>query len=208
MNILQKIMVVNEMQTQVRNSFKDNHFMVLGFSAANGHPIVCVIIVAASKLKVIDVTGFNPLSDDGQDVCGEEMKALQEEIDAMKDEHSNSSDRMFPFRITCTFNVVEVPMFVTSRKKAATPVNYLPIGCPRWTIIASLTAATGSIPFCYVMVMAAGLRNHFLNTPWIPIGIGLVASVCPMGRLRVSSETVQSRMGCSILRVKRQRQIQ
>jgi hypothetical protein len=39
---------------------------------------MCAIIIAASKLKVTDVTGFNPLSEDAHDVCAEEMKALQE----------------------------------------------------------------------------------------------------------------------------------
>jgi hypothetical protein len=40
---------------------------------------------------VTDVTGLNLLSEDAQDVCGEEMKALQEEINATKDEHSNAN---------------------------------------------------------------------------------------------------------------------
>jgi hypothetical protein len=65
-----KIMVVNEMRAQVRNSSKDNHAMVIGFTASNRHPTMCDIIITASKLKVTYVTGFNPLSDDGQDVCG------------------------------------------------------------------------------------------------------------------------------------------
>jgi hypothetical protein len=58
---------------------------------------MCAIIVAASKLKVTDVTGYDPLSEDAQDICGEQMKALQEEINATKDEHSNGADSMFPF---------------------------------------------------------------------------------------------------------------
>jgi prepilin-type processing-associated H-X9-DG protein len=44
------------------------------------------------------------------------MKALQEEMHAMKDEHSNGADRMFPFRPTCTYNGVEVPMYVMCSK--------------------------------------------------------------------------------------------
>jgi hypothetical protein len=32
---------------------------------------------------------FNPLSKDAQDVNSDEMKVLEEEIEAMKDEHSN-----------------------------------------------------------------------------------------------------------------------
>jgi hypothetical protein len=67
----QMFMVVNDMRVQVQNSFKDNHLTVLGFTTANGHPDTCAIIITTSKLKVTDVTGFNPLSDDAQDVCGE-----------------------------------------------------------------------------------------------------------------------------------------
>jgi hypothetical protein len=67
----QKFVVVNDMRVQVRNSFKDNHSKVIGFTVVNGNPTMCAIIIAESKLKVIDVTGFKPLSDDAQDVCGE-----------------------------------------------------------------------------------------------------------------------------------------
>jgi hypothetical protein len=114
-----KFMVANDMRAQVRNSFKDNHFTVLGFTAANGHPTICAIFIAASKLKVTDVTGYNPLPNDGRDICGEEMKMLEEEIHTMKDKHSNGADRIFPFGPTCTFNGVEVPMFVTCSKNGS-----------------------------------------------------------------------------------------
>jgi hypothetical protein len=90
-------MVANEMRSQVRNSFKDYQFTVLGFTAANGQPTMCAIIIAASKLKVTDVTGYNPLSSDGQDICGEAMKVVEEDMHAMENDHSNSADRMFPF---------------------------------------------------------------------------------------------------------------
>jgi hypothetical protein len=60
----QKFMVAKYMIAQVIDSFKDNHFTVLGFTAMDGRAIVCAIIIAASKLKVTDVTGFNPLSKD------------------------------------------------------------------------------------------------------------------------------------------------
>jgi hypothetical protein len=63
---------------------------------------MCVIVIAASKLKVKDVTGYNPLSSDGQDICGEEMKMLEEDIHTMKNEHSNDADRMSPLGPTCT----------------------------------------------------------------------------------------------------------
>jgi hypothetical protein len=46
----QKFMVANDMRAQVRNSFKDKHFTVLGFTAANGQPTICAIFIEASKL--------------------------------------------------------------------------------------------------------------------------------------------------------------
>jgi hypothetical protein len=88
-------------------------FMVLEFTPADGKPLMCAIIIDASELKVSDVTVFKPLSEDAEDVCGEEMKVLHEEIDTMKDEHSNGAYRMFPFWLTFNFNGVEVPIFVT-----------------------------------------------------------------------------------------------
>jgi hypothetical protein len=80
---------------------------------------MCAIIIAASKLKVTDVTGYKPLSSDGQDICGEAMKLLEEEIHAMKYDHNNGADRMFPFGPICTFNGVQVPTFVTCRKNGS-----------------------------------------------------------------------------------------
>jgi hypothetical protein len=47
------------------------------------------------------------------------MRVLQEEIHAMKDDHSNGADRMFPFRPACTFNGVTVPVFVTCSKNGS-----------------------------------------------------------------------------------------
>jgi hypothetical protein len=44
----QKFMVVIDIRAQVQNSFKDNHLTILGFAAANGHPTMCAIIIAAS----------------------------------------------------------------------------------------------------------------------------------------------------------------
>jgi hypothetical protein len=109
----QKFVVAKDMRAQVRNSFKDNHFTVLGFTAAGGRAVMCAIIIEASKLTVTDVTGFNPLSKDAEEVSSDDMKVLKDEIDQMKDEHSNGVDRMFPFEPTCSFDGTEVPIFIT-----------------------------------------------------------------------------------------------
>jgi hypothetical protein len=82
--------VVKDMHAQVCNSFKDNHFTVLGFTAADGRAIMCVT----------DVMGFNPLSKDADDVSSDDMKLLEDEIEQIKDEHSTAI-RMLPQRADC-----------------------------------------------------------------------------------------------------------
>jgi hypothetical protein len=72
----QQFMVLRDMRVQVRNSFKDHHFTVLGFTAADGRAIMCAIIIAVSKLRVTYVTCFNPLSKDAEDMSSDEMKVL------------------------------------------------------------------------------------------------------------------------------------
>jgi hypothetical protein len=59
------------------------------------------------------MSGSNPLSKDAEGVSSDEMKVLDDKIAAMKDEHSNGVDRMFPFGPTFTFNGSQVPTFVT-----------------------------------------------------------------------------------------------
>jgi hypothetical protein len=85
------------MRSQFQNSFKDNHFTVLGFTSADGSPVMCTIIIAALKLRVTDVMGFNPLSTDGEDLTDDYLAGLAKEIEEMKDKHSNGIARMFPF---------------------------------------------------------------------------------------------------------------
>jgi hypothetical protein len=143
----QKFMVVNDMRAQVRNSFEDKHFTVLGFTAANGQPAMCAIVIAASKLKVTDVTGYNPLSSDGQDICGEAMKVLEEEIHAMKDEHSNGAYRMFPFGPTCTFNGVQVPTCVMCSKNGSITSQLLTNMLSKMDDYCLLERSNGTNPF-------------------------------------------------------------
>jgi hypothetical protein len=74
----QKFVVAADMRAKVRNLFKDNHFTFFGFTAAKGDPVMCAIIIAASKLKVTDVTGVNHLSLDATDENIDDMKTLEE----------------------------------------------------------------------------------------------------------------------------------
>jgi hypothetical protein len=184
----QKFMVASDMRAQIRNSFKDNHFTVLGFTAANGHPTMCAIIIAASKLKVTDVTGYNPLSDDAQDIFGEEMEALQQEINEMKDEHSNGTDRMFPFGPTCTFNGVEVPTFVTCSKNGSINSQLLTLMLAKMDEHSLFDRSTGINPFLLCDGHGSRFEEPFLeytlesNTPWTCcIGVPYGTSVWQLG---------------------------
>jgi hypothetical protein len=115
----QKFMVAPDVKAQVQKSFKDNHFTILGFTAADRRAVMCAIIIAASKLRVTDVCGFNPLSKVGLDVSDDDMQGLEKEIEEMKDLHSNGIDRMFHFGPTCIFNGIAVPTFVTCSKNGS-----------------------------------------------------------------------------------------
>jgi len=48
---------------QQRAATKDAHFTVLGFTAANGEPLMCAIIFAAKSLKSEWVLGFDPFAE-------------------------------------------------------------------------------------------------------------------------------------------------
>jgi hypothetical protein len=168
----QKFMAVNDMRAQVRNSFKDNNFTVLGFTAVNGQTLMCAIVIAASKLKVTDVTGYNPLSSDGQDICGEAMKVLEDEIHAMKDEHSNGADRMFPFGPTCTFNGVQVPPFATCSKNSSITSQLLTNMLSKIDDYCLFDRSNGTTPFLLCDRHGSRFKESFLeytlesNTPW------------------------------------------
>jgi hypothetical protein len=183
-----EFMVASDMRAHVRNSFKDNHFTVLGFTAANGHVTMFAIIIATSKLKVTDVTGFNPLSDDAQDVCGEEMKALKEEINAMKDEHSNGADRMFPFGPTCNFNGVTVPTLVMCSKNGSITSQLFTSMLAKMDEHSLFDRSAGINPFLLCDGHGSRLEEPFLeytlesDMPWTCcIGVSCGTSVWQVG---------------------------
>jgi hypothetical protein len=150
-------MVARDMRAQVTNSFKDSHFTVLGFTAADRRAIMCAIIIAASKLKVTDVTGFNPLSMDAEDMSSDEMKVLEAEIEQMKDEHSKDVDRMFTFGPTCTFNGIELPTFVTCSKNDSIKSQLLPSMLRKMDQLEVFDCSDGVHPF----LICDGHRSRF-----------------------------------------------
>ena len=48
---------------QQRAATKDSHFTVLGFTAADGNPLMCAIIFAAKSLREEWVMGFDPFTE-------------------------------------------------------------------------------------------------------------------------------------------------
>jgi hypothetical protein len=107
------------------------------------------IIIAASKLKVMDVTGFNPLSKDAEDMSSDKMKVLEEDIEAMKDEHSNGVDRMFQFRQKCTFIGVEVPIFVTCSNNGSITSQLMTNVLSKMDDLEIFNQSDGMNPFLY-----------------------------------------------------------
>ena len=56
----QTYLCMKEGRPQQRAATKDAHFTVLGFTAANGKPLMCAIIFAAKSLKEEWRLGFDP----------------------------------------------------------------------------------------------------------------------------------------------------
>jgi hypothetical protein len=181
-------MVAKDMRAQVRNLFKDNHSTVLGFAAADGRQVVCAIIIAASKLGLMDVTGSNPLSKDAEDMSSDEMKVLDEKIAAMKDEHSNGVDRMFPFGPTCTFNGSQVPTFITCSKNDSITSQLLTNMLSKMDNLELFDQSIGVNPFLLCNGPGSRFKEPFLeytlesNRPWTCyIGVLYITSMWQVG---------------------------
>ena len=82
---------------QLRSASKDSHFTVLGFTAANGQPVMCAIIFAAKEMNDEWTLGLDPyvLLVGGED-----------------DITSNAGrGKRYPMGPTCVFNGKTVPTF-------------------------------------------------------------------------------------------------
>jgi hypothetical protein len=182
--------VAKDMRAQVRNYFKDNHFTVLGFTAAGERAVICAIIIAASKLKVTDVTGFNPLSKDEEDVSSDDMKVLEDEIEQMKDENSNGVDHMFPFGPTCIFNGTEVPIFVTCSKNGSITSHLLTNMLCKMDDLELFDRSDGVNPFLLCDGHVSRFEDPFLELTLEGKRLGRVVLVChmehPCGRLVIA----------------------
>jgi hypothetical protein len=116
-------------------------------STADGRPVMCAILIVASKLKLMDVTGFTSLSKDAEDVSIDEMKVLDDEIEAMKDEYSNGVDPMFPFGPTYTFNGSQVPTFITCSNNSSITSQLLTIMLSKMDDLELFDRSDGVNPF-------------------------------------------------------------
>jgi hypothetical protein len=76
---------------------KDLHFTILGFTAADGSPVMCTIIFAAKLLREEWVTGFKPFSE----WIGDENNL----------EENCGEGKQYPFGPSCTFKGKEIPCF-------------------------------------------------------------------------------------------------
>jgi hypothetical protein len=90
---------------QEQNSYTECHFTVLGFTAANGDPVMCAVIVAAKHLTAFEACGINYLSVDFLQPESLEQKTTQTE-------YSHGCDSFYPMGLTCEFDNINLPCFV------------------------------------------------------------------------------------------------
>jgi len=93
----QTYLCTKEVRTQQRAATKDAHFTLLGFTAANGKPIMCALIFAAKAMKDEWITGFDPF-----------VKWLGEEEEIEK---NMGEGKTLPLGPECNFNGKNVPCF-------------------------------------------------------------------------------------------------
>jgi hypothetical protein len=96
---------------QNRAATKDAHFTILGFTAANGEPIMCVIIFAAKTMKEEWALGYDPF------------------IDWIRNEQDISEnighDKAMPQGPDCIFRGKYVPCFCCNSGNGSITGNFL-----------------------------------------------------------------------------------
>jgi hypothetical protein len=74
-----KLLVARGTRPQERNAYNDCHFTTLGFTAADGAPVMCCVIVAAKTLTAFEASGINYPSEDFLENDTLEGKATRDE---------------------------------------------------------------------------------------------------------------------------------
>jgi hypothetical protein len=82
---------------QSRAAMKDSHFTVLGFTAADGDPLMCAIIFAAKSLREEWVLGFDPFTE----WIGDENNLNE----------NWGEGKQYPFGLSCNFKGKTIPCF-------------------------------------------------------------------------------------------------
>jgi hypothetical protein len=100
------------MLPQQQNNFTDTHFTTLGFTAATGEPIVCIVIIKGTPCP-LEKVGYNCLSPDWG---GEDCKYDYEELEELVvEEIMHVLYKLFPCGPTCKCNRNTVPCLVEGR---------------------------------------------------------------------------------------------
>jgi hypothetical protein len=97
----EKFLVAADQRALIRASFSDCHFTVLGFTAGDGKPVCCVIILSGSELRANHIMGVQPWAE----VHGDIMVDLEQ--------NSGRLDKFYPFGPKCVHLGHEVSTYVT-----------------------------------------------------------------------------------------------
>jgi hypothetical protein len=102
-----KYVVEKSSRALITSSYKDRHFTALGFTLADGRPLLCVIIIAGAEVDAKVRMGLQPWCN----VEGDLMENLEE--------NSNGLEKYFPFGPTCSVNGKDIPCYVTTTENGS-----------------------------------------------------------------------------------------
>jgi hypothetical protein len=97
----EKFMVASDQRALIRSSFSDCHFTVLGFTAGDGNPVCCVIILSGTDLKANHIMGVQP------------WIPVEGDVTEQLEENSGGLDKFYPFGPKCFHNGHEISTYVT-----------------------------------------------------------------------------------------------
>ena len=95
----EKFLVDPDSQVRIQSAFKDFHFTVLGFTDAEGTPVLCAIILVCKVLKYEYVMGMNPFA--------------EFEDSLLSDKNCDEKDKWFPYGPACDVRGKKVPCFIS-----------------------------------------------------------------------------------------------
>jgi len=102
----EKFLVCPDSQAQIQLAFKDCHFTVLGFTAATGEPVLCVIVLASKTMKMDYIMGVNPFANIDED-------------NLLTDNHCDGEDKYFSMGPSCDVGGKKVPCFICNSENGS-----------------------------------------------------------------------------------------